>query len=137
MRFSPRFSIATGRYLFRFQNGLNESQGNHNKIVLDGLRAFTGYNVTRPHVTALAIKITSGRSLGVTGFGDILVQASAIIPVYIGGSWQLVETDKAAWAYADVLRGSVGGVVYGANLPDSAIDLGMIQHYAAFPGSND
>ena len=137
MRFSPRFSIATGRYLFRFQNGLNESQGNHNKIVLDGLRAFTGYNVTRPHVTEIAIKITSGKSLGVTGFGDVLVQASAIIPVYIGGSWQLVETDKAAWAYADVLRGSVGGVVYGANLPDSAIDIGMIQHYAAFPGSND
>jgi hypothetical protein len=137
MRFSQLFSIPTSRYIFRFQNGLNESTGNHNKVVLDGLRAFTGYNVTRPHVTELAVKIVSGKSLGVTGFGEILVQASAIIPQRVGSTWSLVETDKAAWAFADILRGSVGGVVYGADLPDSAIDIGLIQHFASQVGPFD
>lgn len=131
------FSLPEGRYLFTIQNGLDASPSNHNSIVLDGLRAYLSATTVRPHVTEIALKITSGKSLGVTSFGEIIVQASAQIPVRIGSTWTLTETNKAAWAYADILRGTVGGIVYGANLPDSAIDIGMIDHYAASVGPFD
>lgn len=131
------FALPEGRYLFSAQNGLDATPGNHNSIVLDGLRAYLSNATVRPHVTEIALKITSGKSLGVTSFGEVIVQASAQIPVRIGGTWTLTETNKAAWAYADILRGTVGGVVYGANLPDSAIDVGIIDHYAAAVGPFD
>lgn len=123
--------LPTGRYLFRARNAMAEQPNVTNTVMWDGLRAHIAGNIFRPHVTEVAVKVRSGKFLGITGFGQILVRASAIVPVNFGGGWSDAETAKAAWAYADILRGFIGGVTYGAALPDAFMDLGQIVHYAS------
>jgi hypothetical protein len=124
-------SLPTGRYLFRARNTMTAQTNVINTIMWDGLRAHISGNIIRPHVTEVAVKVRSGKALGITGFGQIMVRASAIIPVNFGGGWSYAETAKAAWAFADILRGFEGGVTYGAALPDQFMDMGLIVHYAS------
>jgi hypothetical protein len=131
IRLTSYIAPPLGRYVFRAKNLYAEAAGVNNTITWEGLRGHVGGNVVRPHVTEIAMKIRSGKALGITAFGQVLVRASAVIPTNLGAGWSDTETAKAAWAFADILRGFIGGVTYGAGLPDSAIDLGLIRHYAS------
>jgi hypothetical protein len=135
IRRTAYISLSVGRYLFRARNGMAEQPNVINTIMWDGLRAHIAGNIYRPHVTEVALRVRSGKALGITAFGQIMVRASAIIPANFGGGWTYIETAKAAWAYADILRGFEGGVTYGAALPDSFMDMGQIVHYASGVGA--
>lgn len=54
------------------------------------------------------------------------VLGRAILPVWNGAAWVDKETDLAAWAYANELRGTHNK----ANIPDSRIDLTTLQAWA-------
>lgn len=99
-----------------------------NTIVWEGLRSHNAETITRPGITELAMRIRSGKQLGVTSYGDVEVFSSRILPVYYGGAtgWVEEETDKAVWAAVDVLRNTD----YGAGISDSLLDLDRFKFYS-------
>lgn len=136
MRFTRILDIPPGRYTFRARNvgdaaSVPHSSGEFNAqvtnmVVWEGLRAHLPEAIVRPGVTELALKIRSGKALGITSFGQVEVESSRILPVWNGSGWVEEETRKCVWAYADILRDTR----HGAGLPDSAIDLGRLLFYA-------
>lgn len=133
MRFTRFVDVPPGRYTIRAQNTapgeplpgiLHESV--ENTIVWEGLRAHFPETIVRPGVTELALRIRSGKELGVTSYGQVEVEAQRILPVWNGSGWAEQETSKSVWAAADILRDPR----HGAGLPDSAIDLGRLLYYA-------
>lgn len=136
-RFTRFVDIAPGRYTFRARNIGAPAEVEHssgaftadvtNPVVWEGLRAHVPEVITRPGVTELALVVRSGKSLGVTSYGEVEVESSKILPVWFGSSsgWIEQETDKCVWAAADILRDQL----HGAGIPDSAIDLPRLYHY--------
>ncbi len=131
-------SVPEGRYTVRARNIGDPDEVPHssglfnadvtNVVVWEGLRSHHAETITRPGVTELAIRIRSGKALGVTSYGDIEVEASRILPVWYGETtgWVEEETDKAVWAAIDALHNGD----YGASVPYSEIDLDRFQFYA-------
>ncbi|CAN7598547.1 host specificity factor TipJ family phage tail protein [Bosea sp. LjRoot237] len=138
IRFTRLVAVPSGRYAVRARNigdpdHVAHSSGDFNAdvtnvVVWEGLRSHNAETITRPGITELAIRIRSGKALGVTSYGDVEVEASRILPVWYGETtgWVEEETDKAVWAAIDVLHNSD----YGANTPYSEIDLDRFQFYA-------
>jgi len=137
LRFTRFVTVDEGkRYLIRARNTVADKvPGNDrvtdvtNAILWDGMRAWLSETIVRPHVTELAIKVRSGKALGVTAFNAIKVEAIARLPVWTGGGWFLQETRKAIDAFADIMRGTINGRTYGAGCADSDLDLDRILHY--------
>lgn len=137
MRFTRYASVPAGRYAVRAQNiGVADTVSHPsgfdaevtNTIVWEGLRSHYAETITRPGVTELAMRIRSGKALGVTSYGDVEVEASRVLPVWYGETtgWVNEETDKAVWAAIDALHNDD----YGAGIPYSEIDLDRFQFYA-------
>lgn len=136
MRFTRIVDIAPGRYTFRARNTGDPAEVPHssgefnaqvtNMVVWEGLRAHLPETIVRPGVTELALKIRSGKALGVTSYGQVEVETARILPIWNGVAWNDEETRKSVWAYADILRDPR----HGAGLPDSAIDLARLLFYA-------
>jgi len=137
LRFTRFVSVdASRRYLIRARNTAADSvPGNPrvtdvvNAILWDGMRAWLPETIVRPHVTELAIRVRSGKALGVTAFNAIKVEAIARLPVWTGGEWFMQETRKAIDAFSDIMRGTVNGWTYGAGCADSDLDLDRILFY--------
>lgn len=139
-RFTKLIDIPAGpgRYAFRARNTGSPEEIEHssgeftadvtNDVVWEGLRSHIPEIITRPGITELALVVRSGKSLGVTSYGEVEVESSRILPVWFGSSsgWIDQETDKCVWAAADVLRDQL----HGAGIPDSAIDLDRLLHYS-------
>lgn len=136
MRFSRFVDIAAGRWTVRARN-IGPDSFEHpsgfninvtNAVVWEGLRAHIPQTAVRPGITELAMVIRSGKSLGVTSFGDVEVETQRILPVWFGTTtgWVDQETSKSVWAAADILRDEL----HGAGMPDSAIDLARLQFYS-------
>ena len=51
-----------------------------NVVTWDGLRSHYPETITRPFATEIALKIRSGKSLGITSFGSLFVEATRILP---------------------------------------------------------
>ena len=138
IRFTRIKDVPAGRYAVRARNIGDADHVAHssglfnadvtNVIVWEGLRSHNAETITRPGITELAIRIRSGKSLGVTSYGDVEVEASRILPVWYGETtgWVEEETDKAVWAAVDVLHNED----YGANTAYSEIDLDRFRFYA-------
>ncbi|PZU95630.1 MAG: hypothetical protein DI527_01065 [Chelatococcus sp.] len=138
MRFTRFVDIASGRYTFRARNvGAAEEIAHSsglfnakitNTVIWEGLRSHIPQTATRPGITELALKIRSGKALGVTSYGDVEVEVQRILPVWYGAGpgWIEEETSKSVWAAADILRDSS----HGAGIGDGAIDLARLKHYA-------
>lgn len=138
IRFTRIKDVPAGRYAVRARNIGDADHVAHssglfnadvtNVIVWEGLRSHNAETITRPGITELAIRIRSGKSLGVTSYGDVEVEASRILPVWYGETtgWVEEETDKAVWAAVDVLHNAD----YGANTAYSEIDLDRFRFYA-------
>lgn len=137
MRFTRYATVASGRYAVRARNvgaadtvahpaGFNADVTNI--VMWEGLRSHNAETITRPGVMELAIRIRSGKALGVTSYGDVEVEASRILPVWYGSTtgWVEEETDKAVWAAVDILHNED----YGAGTPYSEIDLDRFRFYA-------
>lgn len=137
LRFTRFVSVDENkRYIVRARNTqLDNVPGNArvtdvtNTIFWDSMRAWLPETIVRPHVTELAIKVRSGKALGVTAFNAIKVEATARLPVWTGGGWFLQETRKAIDAFSDIMRGTVNGWTYGAGCADSDLDLDRILFY--------
>lgn len=137
LRFTRFVSVDENkRYIIRARNTqLDKVPGNErvtdvtNTIFWDSMRAWLPETIVRPHVTELAIKVRSGKALGVTAFNAIKVEATARLPVWTGGGWFLQETRKAIDAFSDIMRGTVNGWTYGAGCADGDLDLDRILHY--------
>ncbi len=129
--------VPAGRYAVRARNVGDADELSHpsgfnadvtNSVVWEGLRSHHAETITRSGVTELALRIRSGKALGVTSYGDVEVETSRILPVWYGATtgWVEEETDKAVWAAIDVLHNGD----YGASIPYSEIDLDRFQFYA-------
>ncbi len=133
MRFTRFVDIPPGRYAFRASNiapgepAVPSLQSVMNQIIWEGLRAHIPQVTVRPGITELALRIRSGKELGVTSYGEVEVETSRILPVWNGSGWTEEETAKSVWAMADILRDPL----HGAGLADSAIDLPRLRHYAS------
>lgn len=121
--------FASGRYVVRSQNTATEEAGPNpeddkytNNVTWDGLRAHFPETITRPHVTEIALKIRSGKELGITAFGDVWVEATSVVPTWNGSAWVDAATRKAVYHYKDILQST-----YGGNLLDSEVDLETIK----------
>lgn len=127
-RFTRIITVTKGRYLVRGKNLIDqfEDNSNHDTCTWDGLRAhFTG-SVVHDNATDIAIKVRSGKNLGVTAFGEVYVEATRILPVWNGSAWVDTATRKAVYAYKDILQSE-----YGGNLPDNEVDLEGIKARAS------
>lgn len=129
--------VPAGRYAVRARNVGAADEEPHtagfnakvtNVVVWEGLRSHHAETIVRPGITELAMRIRSGKALGVTSYGDVEVEASRILPVWYGETtgWVEEETDKAVWAAVDALHNPD----YGAAVPYSQIDLERFRHYA-------
>ncbi|EJW12727.1 hypothetical protein A33M_1697 [Rhodovulum sp. PH10] len=127
LRFTRKIPVPEGRYLVRARNTQSESDVVVNTATWSGLRSHFDDAVVRPHVTEIALRVRSDKSLGVTSFADLWVQATRILLVWDGAEWVEQPTRKAVYAFADVLRNAD----YGAAMSDSQIDLDRIAHYAS------
>lgn len=131
LRYTERVNVALGRYVARGRNTkarFNSSADTRmNAVQWDGLRGWRPDVRTRPGVTEIALMVRSNESLGITTFQDVMVEATAIIPVWNGVAWVEQATRKAVWAFADVMRNGV----YGGNILDSALDLATLSYYAS------
>ena len=139
-RFTVFKDIAPGRYLFRAQNTGTPDEASSNPdfpelgftakatniVSWDGLRSHLPETIIRPHVTEIAMRIRSGKALGITAFGNVEVEVQRMLPVWNGGAWVDTPTRKAVWAYADILRNAD----YGGGIDAAEIDLGALLHYA-------
>ena len=77
--------------------------------------------------TRLAVRLTIDSSATNPVLSKVRVRVRRMLPTWDNGSWlEPAWTTSAAWAFADVLRAS-----YGANLPDSRIDLEQLDYLAA------
>lgn len=137
-RFTRFVDVPSGRYTFRARNIGAPAEIEHpsgftaditNTVIWEGLRAHVPEVIIRPGVTELAMVVRSGKSLGVTSYGEVEVESSKILPVWFGptSGWIEQETDKCVWAAADILRNHL----HGAGIPDSAIDLPKLLHYSS------
>lgn len=124
-RFTRFVDLTLGRYVVRGQNTQPEVEGNVNSVTWDGLRGHFNSEITRSNVTEIAIRVRSGKALGVTDFRDVWIEATRILPVWNGTAWVDTATRKSVWAYSDILRAS-----YGGNIPDSQIDVATLKAYA-------
>lgn len=140
-RFTQVIPVPEGRYAVRAQTGPKnravEAGGGqtYDMVMWDGLRGHLDKEPLRPHVTEIAMKITSGKATGnVSSFSDIWVQATRKVPTWNGSTWTApIATRKAVWAALDIIRHK--GYGYGA--PDGKIDLQTFLHYAGTLATND
>ena len=139
-RFTRYVDVPLGRYVVRGRNQIDwvnpstDSNENAfgiiiNSLMWDGLRAHFNELITRPHVTEIAMRVRSGKGLGVTAFADLWVEATRILPVWNGSAWIDAPTRKSVYAFKDVLQSD-----YGAGLTDAEVDLERIKHYASILG---
>lgn len=128
---------APGKYLIRARNLSYKDDQGVNDIIWDGLRVWSNEKIIRPHVTEIALKVRSGKALGITAFADVAVDCTAKVPVWNGSAWVLQESRKAIDAFTDILRGKVGNIVYGANLSDAEIDTARVHYYRNFLTEHD
>lgn len=132
LRFTRFVDISAGRYTFRARNTASDEpvvpslESVTNTIVWEGLRAHYPETIVRPGVTELALRIRSGKELGITSYGQVEVESSRILPVWNGVTWVEQETSKCVWAMADILRDAR----HGAGIPDGTIDLARLLYYA-------
>jgi predicted phage tail protein len=139
VRWTIRRAVPEGRYAVRGKNlytnvPFNDKETNlTNGLQWDGLRGSVKDRRTRANTTEIAIKVKSSASLGVTSFANVEIEAEAIVPVWNGSAWVEVATNKAVWAYADIMRNAV----YGGALPDSAIDRDTLLFYSNALGGYD
>ena len=131
-RFTAFNDVPEGRYAVRAYNTQPENFFDaygenrlYNDVTWDGLRSVNQETITRPHVTEIAIRIRSGKTLAATTFSDIWVRATRRLPVWTGSAWVTQPTRKSVWAWADIMRSS-----YGGNLLDGQIDVNRALHYA-------
>ncbi|MBX3543572.1 host specificity factor TipJ family phage tail protein [Chelatococcus sp.] len=134
LRYTFFFDVPPGRYIVRGRNDYPDQSDLQvvNAISWDGLRGWVMDTTVRPHVTEVACRIKSGKSLATTNFSNIYVRASRILPVWNGAEWVEQVTRKAVHAFADVLRAD-----YGGNLVDSQIDLARVIHYGSTLADRD
>jgi hypothetical protein len=129
LRFTKQITVPLGRYVVRAQNTADEEDGDDtftNNATWDGLRSHFGDAIIRPHVTEIALRIRSGKALGVTAFSEIWVKYRRKVRTWNGTSWVLAASRKAVYAYLDALTST-----YGGNLNDNEVDLERIKFYAS------
>lgn len=102
-----------------------------NRVVWDALFAFEDDTRIRPQTTEIVLRMRAGKGLTVTAYSDITVEATRIVPVWDGAAWIEQATNKAVWAYCDLVR-----AVYGLDLPDG-VDADKARYYADLLATND
>ncbi|RAI44698.1 hypothetical protein CH341_07730 [Rhodoplanes roseus] len=132
LRYTKYVTVPDGRYLVRGRNMQPYWDKGINTIIWSGLRAHFPDTVTRPHVTEIAVRIRSGKQLGVTAFGQLYVRATRKLPVWDGTAWATEATRKCVWAYHDVLTSSYGGA-----LDPSLVDVDTLAGYAGSLSEHD
>jgi len=133
VRFTRFFDVPAGRYLIRGRTDNLYHPQIPNSVVWSGLRSHFPDVLVRPHVTEIALRVRSGKALGVTAFADVWVEATRILPVWTGSAWVEQPTRKAVWAFADIVRNAD----YGAALSDGQVDIDRARHYADLLDEHD
>lgn len=133
VRFTRFFDVPAGRYLIRGRTDNLYHPQIPNSVVWSGLRSHFPDVLVRPHVTEIALRVRSGKALGVTAFADVWVEATRILPVWTGSAWVEQPTRKAVWAFADIVRNAD----YGAALSDGQVDIDRAKHYADLLDEHD
>lgn len=85
-----------------------------------GMRGFIPDDNIYPDVTLLAVKFNVGDQLTSASTRQVNVIQTRKLPTWTGSAWTApVATRSIAWAACDIVRNQV----YGAQLPDSQIDI--------------
>lgn len=122
-RFSTKYSVPAGRYQVRLTRLDTKQTGSRYGHELDwyGLRAYLPGTQTYGNVTLVAMKMRATNNLSSQASRKVNMIATRKLQTWnptTGWSAETVPTRSIAWALADICRAE-----YGADLPDSRIDL--------------
>ncbi|NEU15023.1 hypothetical protein G3T14_23555, partial [Methylobacterium sp. BTF04] len=132
LRYTRFKDVPPGRYAVRGRNvqpdTSNSTTGNAtiDAAQWDAASGWVADAAIRPGVTEVCLRIYATKGSQAAAFGEIEVDAAAIIPVWTGNAWVELETSKAVWAFLDIMRNQD----YGGAIPDSQLDLGTALGYA-------
>lgn len=131
LRYTKFRDVPAGRYAVRGWNVQPDSTGDPNNATIDAAQwdAASGWvsdAAIRPGVTEMALRIYATKGSQAAAFGEVEIDAAAIIPVWTGSAWEEQETSKAVWAFVDILRNQD----YGGGLPGDQIDVERARGYA-------
>ncbi|TXN23983.1 host specificity factor TipJ family phage tail protein [Methylobacterium sp. WL9] len=135
LRYTKFKDVPPGRYAVRGRNRRPDTTGNQgvegtavniDAVQWDAASGWVGDVAVRPGVTEMALRIYATKGNQAAAFGEIEIDAGAIIPVWTGSAWVEQETSKAVWAYLDVMRNAD----YGGAISDDQLDLGTALYYA-------
>lgn len=125
LRYTRFKDVPAGRYAVRGRNvqpdTANSTTGNAtiDAAQWDAASGWVADAAIRPGISEVCLRIYATKGSQAAAFGEIEVDAAAIIPVWTGNAWVEQETSKAVWAYCDIMRNQD----YGGALADSQIDL--------------
>lgn len=131
LRYTRFREVPPGRYAVRGRNVQPDTSQNTDgnatidAVQWDGASGWVADAAIRPGLTEVCLRIYATKGSQAAAFGEIEVDAGAIIPVWNGSTWSEQETSKAVWAFLDIMR----NVDYGGALPDSQLDLGTALGY--------
>jgi hypothetical protein len=132
LRYTKFVDVPPGRYAVDGVNVApdtsNNTTGNahQNTAQWDAASGWVADAAIRPGVSEVCMRIYATKGTQAAAFGELELDAAAIVPVWTGNGWVDVETSKAVWAFVDIMRNGD----YGGALPDSQIDLGTALGYA-------
>lgn len=132
LRYTRFLDVPPGRYAVRGRNVQPDTSANTTGTASidaaqwDAASGWVADAAIRDNVTEVCLRIYATKATGAAAFGEIEVDAAAIIPVWNGSGWTDQETSKAVWAFLDVMRDQD----YGGALPDDQLDLGTALGYA-------
>lgn len=124
--------VPPGRYAVRGRNVQPDTSqsttGNSNidAAQWDAASGWVADAAIRDGVTEMCLRLYATKGTQAAAYGEIEVDASAIIPVYTGAAWVEQETSKSVWAYVDIMHNQD----YGGAIPYSQIDLDTALFYA-------
>ncbi|MCE4223389.1 hypothetical protein HCU64_06465 [Methylobacterium sp. C25] len=133
LRYTKFLDVPAGRYAVRGRNRLADTTAstgagaaNINAAQWDGASGWVNDVAIRPGVTEMALRMYATKGNQASAFGEIEIDAAAIIPVWTGSQWVEQETSKAVWAFLDIMRNQD----YGGAISDNQLDLGTALYYA-------
>ena len=125
-RFTIETQVPEGRYQVRGKrtNNKDTSYRAGNTLKWDAARAIIPDNSTYGDVTLLAVKAKATNNLNNDSSARINVDCTRLLKTRSNGIWSAkVPTRSIAWAFYDV----VTNPIYGANLPESYIDVAELE----------
>jgi hypothetical protein len=109
------------------QAQLDQGISVNDTLYWDGLRGWMGKEPVHRDTYEIAMKVSANAMGSTTAFSDVWVEATKIVPVWNGSSWNEVPTRSAVWAAVDAIRNES----YGGAVPDLKVDLATFLHYAS------